>query len=64
MVFLGNLLVYRPCLPGSVPNAKSTSKLEVEVIGAEGSNALVVLPGILSTRGETALVDINYLSLS
>ena len=62
-VFLGNLLMYRPGLPGSVPNAKSASRLEVEVIGADGSNALVVLPSILSQGNETALIDINYLIL-
>lgn len=64
MVFSGNLLMYKPSLPGSVPNAKSVSKLEVEVIGAEGSNALVVLPSILSSGSETALIDLNYLVLN
>ncbi|NCN86620.1 hypothetical protein GW932_02205 [archaeon] len=64
--FFNELLVYKPVLPGTElkPNAR-TSKIEVFVLGIFGEQALVHLPQMVRQENkETALVNLNYLSLA
>lgn len=62
-VFIYNNLMDIPVVPGNEqrPDAR-ISNIEVQVLEVLGEQALVLLPNILATAGETAIVDTMYLT--
>jgi len=61
-VFIYNNLMDIPVLPGNNQRPGSRiSDIEVQILGVSGEQALVLLPNILASAGETAMVNIMYL---
>ncbi|NCN51651.1 hypothetical protein GW931_01435 [archaeon] len=60
-VFFKNLLIERYIVPAKEFMLSKTSRLEVNILGIVGEQALVLLPK-KTARGEqnTALIDMNY----
>jgi hypothetical protein len=63
-VFFKELLIDRPVLPSQSNTDAPTMTVEVEVLGIEGEQALVLLPNVLADTGkETVYVNIQHLNL-
>lgn len=62
-VFVGELLIDAPVLPGQNVLSRETSKFEVDILSINGDKALVLLPNILATKDKnTAWIAIKHLS--
>jgi hypothetical protein len=62
-VFFNELLIDRPALPHQSNNTTPTMTIEVEVLGIDGEQALVLLPNVMATEEKmTATVEIEYLN--
>jgi len=62
-VFIYNNLMDVPVLPGNRQRPEARiSNIEVQVLEVFGERALVLLPNIMSEAGETAIIDMMYLT--
>lgn len=60
-LFMNQLLVYRPVLPGRSKSANNI-EVQVDILAVQDEQALVRLPNLMAHGdNNTALIDIKYL---